>query len=297
MKVSLLRKILPDFLRVPVVIFLRKSGISTWFQNQLYAREAAVLKKGFHPTLSPASASKMKVLIVCAHYNHSEFLPGCVSSILSQTHTNWHLLIADDNSTDPATTSVLQAQSKRDPRIGCIKLNENSGAYTARNTGVYASQTIDWTHVTFIDPDDVAHPTWLQHSLDVLAGREGSVRPYIRRYDITLKKPLQAYFGHCPTLHSRFAWERSGGFLSLRRSGDSELTLRLSHLSKDGLTVNVKSFEESIMCRHIPGSATHQDLTSRKLMLEKRDDELKELKISEMKITSPTITTFKKCSE
>ena len=297
MKVSLLRKILPEFLRVPVVIFLRKLGISTWFQNQLYAREAAVLKKGFRPTLSPASASKMKVLIICAHYNHSEFLPGCVSSILSQTHTNWHLLIADDNSTDPATTSVLQAQSKRDPRIGCIKLNENSGAYTARNTGVYASQTIDWTHVTFIDPDDVAHPTWLQHSLDVLAGREGSVRPYIRRYDITLKTPLQAYFGHCPTLHSRFAWERSGGFLSLRRSGDSELTLRLSHLSKDGLTVNVKSFEESIMCRHIPGSATHQDLTSRKLMLEKRDDELKGLKNSEMKITSPTITTFKKCSE
>ena len=297
MKVSLLRKILPDFLRVPVVIFLRKSGISTWFQNQLYAREAAVLKKGFHPTLSPASASKMKVLIVCAHYNHSEFLPGCISSILSQPHTNWHLLIADDNSTDPDTTSVLQAQFKRDPRIGCIKLNENSGAYTARNTGVYASQTIDWTHVTFIDPDDVAHPTWLQHSLDVLAGREGSVRPYIRRYDITLKKPLQAYFGHCPTLHSRFAWERSGGFLSLRRSGDSELTLRLSHLSKDGLTVNVKSFEESIMCRHIPGSATHQDLTSRKLMLEKRDDELKGLKNSEIKITPPTITTFKKCSE
>ena len=279
------------------MIFLRKSGISTWFQNKLYAREAAVIKKGFHPTLSPASASKMKVLIVCAHYNHSEFLPGCVSSILSQTHTNWHLLIADDSSTDPDTTSVLQAQSKRDPRIGCIKLNENSGAYTARNTGVYATQTIDWTHVTFIDPDDVAHPTWLQHSLDVLAGREGSVRPYIRRYDITLKNPLQAYFGHCPTLHSRFAWERSGGFLSLRRSGDSELTLRLSHLSKDGLTVNVKSFEESIMCRHIPGSATHQDLTSRKLMLEKRDDELKGLKNSEMKITSPTITTFKKCSE
>mgnify|MGYP006110255741 FL=1 len=297
MKVSLLRKILPDFLRVPAVIFLRKTGISTWFQNKYYAREAAALKKNFRHTLPPDSTSKMKVLIVCAHYNHTEFLPGCVSSILSQTHTNWHLLIADDNSTEPTTTSALQAQSKRDPRIGCIKLNENSGAYTARNIGVYASQTIDWTHVTFIDPDDVAHPTWLQHSLDVLAGREGSVRPYIRRYDITLKKPLQAYFGHCPTLHSRFAWERSGGFLSLRRSGDSELTLRLSHLSKDGLTVNVKSFEESIMCRHIPGSATHQDLTSRKLMLEKRDDELREMNISEMKIPSPEITHFEKCSE
>ena len=297
MKVSLLRKILPDFLRVPAVIFLRKTGISTWFQNKYYAREAAALKKNFRHTLPPDSTSKMKVLIVCAHYNHTEFLPGCVSSILSQTHTNWHLLIVDDNSTDPVAISAVREQSKRDSRVECIKLKENSGAYIARNTGVYASQNIDWTHVTFIDPDDVAHPIWLQHSLDVLAGREGSIRPYIRRFDVALRKPMQAYFGHCPTLHSRFAWERAGGFLPLRRSGDSELTLRLSHLSNDGLTVNVKGFKESIMCRHIPGSATHQDLTSRKLMLEKRDDELREMNISEMKIISPGITHFEKCSE
>lgn len=297
MKVSLLRKILPDFLRVPAVIFLRKTGISTWFQNKLYAREAAALKKKFRPTLPLDSTSKMKVLIVCAHYNHTEFLPGCVSSILSQTHTNWHLLIVDDNSTDPVAISEVREQSKRDSRVECIKLKENAGAYIARNTGVYASQNIDWTHVTFIDPDDVAHPIWLQHSLDVLAGREGSIRPYIRRFDISLIKPMQAYFGHCPTLHSRFAWERAGGFLPLRRSGDSELTLRLSHLSKDSLTVNVKGFEESIMCRHIPGSATHQDLTSRKLMLEKREDELREMNISEMKISSPKITRFEKCIE
>tara|TARA_B100000795_G_C22336319_1_gene263296 strand:- start:189 stop:404 length:216 start_codon:yes stop_codon:yes gene_type:complete len=71
----------------------------------------------------------------------------------------------------------------------------------------------------------------------------------------------------------------------------------MSHLSKDGLTVNVKSFEESIKCRHIPGSATHQDLTSRKLMLENRDDELQKMSPSEMKINSPAITSFKKCSE
>tara|TARA_B100000780_G_C21091117_1_gene439739 strand:+ start:624 stop:1517 length:894 start_codon:yes stop_codon:yes gene_type:complete len=296
-RVSLLRKILPDFLRVPVVILLRKTGISTWFQNQLYAHEASALKKNFTATLPSVSTSKMKVLIVCAHYNHTEFLPGCVSSILEQTHTNWHLIIADDASTDASTNAVLRDQSNRDTRIDGITLQENSGAYVARNTGVRASQKSDWTHVTFIDPDDVANPTWLQHSLDVLAGREGSVRPYIRRFDTALQKPLQAYFGHCPTLHSRFAWERAGGFLSLRRSGDSELTLRMSHLSKDGLTVNVKSFEESIKCRHIPGSATHQDLTSRKLMLENRDDELQKMSPSEMKINSPAITSFKKCSE
>ena len=47
MKVSLLRKILPNFLRVPAIIFLRKTGTSTWFQNKLYAYEATTLKKNF----------------------------------------------------------------------------------------------------------------------------------------------------------------------------------------------------------------------------------------------------------
>ncbi len=131
MKVSLLRKILPDFLRVPAVIFLRKTGISTWFQNQLYAREAASIKKGFHPTLSPDSASKMKVLIVCAHFNHPEFLPGCVSSILSQTHTNWHLLIADDNSIDLASTSAGAYCRKRGDS-GCgHKSNAETSAFAS----------------------------------------------------------------------------------------------------------------------------------------------------------------------
>tara|TARA_B110000091_G_scaffold67087_1_gene73815 strand:- start:212 stop:1105 length:894 start_codon:yes stop_codon:yes gene_type:complete len=294
-KVSLLRKIIPDFLRFPAVIFLRKAGVSTWFQNKFYAFEAAALKNNFTPTFSPEEASKMKVLVICAHYNHNEFLPGCVSSILAQTHSNLHLLIVDDKSTDPTTPKVLQQQSERDSRVNYITLDNNSGAYIARNTGVHASLNQDWTHVTFIDPDDEAHPNWLHHSLEVLAGREGSVRPYIRRYDSTLTTPLQAYFGHCPTLHSRLAWLRAGGFMPMRRSGDSELTLRLSHLSKDGLTVNVKSFEESIKCRHLPGSSTHQDLTSRKLMLEKRDDELNAMSTFEMKITTPVITSFKKC--
>ena len=298
MKVSLLSKILPESLRVPLVIWLRKKGISTAVQSILYAREARSLKRSHAASsiLSEAERSKMKVLVVCAHFNHTRFLPDCVSSIISSTHTNWQLVIVDDRSTEAGAIQSVEDQTLRDPRIQAIQLKENSGAYVARNTGISVASP-DWTHVTFIDPDDVAEPNWFEHVLSIFQGREGSVRPFLQRYDVNLKQPLHTYFGHCPTLHSRFAWERAGGFLPMRRSGDSEMTLRLSHLAKDGLTSVFKSWERTLKCRHIPGSATHQDLTSRKVWLEKRDAELSTMSVSAMKISRPEVALWEKCGE
>ncbi|PCJ81904.1 MAG: hypothetical protein COA49_02775 [Bacteroidetes bacterium] len=243
----------------------------------------------------------MKVLVICAHYNHTRFLPDCVDSLLAQTHHNWQLLIVDDKSTSPDTSEVISNLISLDSRIHAIRLLENAGAYIARNTGISASLSFDpckdWTHVTFIDPDDVATPGWLEHVLSILGEQEGSVRPFLQRYDIDLKTPLHAYFGHCPTIHSRFAWERAGGFLPVRRSGDSEMTVRLSHLAKDGLTSVLKSWDVAQKCRHIPGSATHQDLRARKVWLEKRNDELTSLPISRMKISDPVTAAWEKFSE
>lgn len=298
MKVSLLSKILPESLRVPLVIWLRKKGVSTAVQSLLYSREARVLKRvhASDSVISEEALSKMKVLVVCAHFNHALFLPDCISSLINSSHTNWELMIVDDRSTDSNALNTVEAQTRLDTRVKAIQLTENSGAYIARNTGVSAACR-DWTHLTFIDPDDVAQPNWLHHVLSVLRGREGSVRPFIQRFDIELKKPLQSYFGHCPTLHSRYAWERAGGFLPMRRSGDSEMTLRLSHLAKDGETSVFKSWERTLKCRHIPGSATHQDLRARKVWLEKRNDELASMSVSEMQISSPEIAAWEKCGE
>lgn len=298
MKVSLLSKILPESLRVPLVIWLRKKGVSTAVQSLLYSREARVLKRAYasDSVISEEALSKMKVLVVCAHFNHAPFLPDCVSSLINSSHTNWELMIVDDRSTDPNALNTVEAQTRLDTRVKAIQLEENSGAYIARNTGISAASQ-DWTHLTFIDPDDVAQSNWLHHVLSVLRGREGSVRPFIQRFDIELKKPLQSYFGHCPTLHSRYAWERAGGFLPMRRSGDSEMTLRLSHLAKDGETSVFKSWERTLKCRHIPGSATHQDLRARKVWLEKRNDELASMSVSEMQISRPEIAAWEKCGE
>ena len=141
MKVSLLSKIIPESLRVPLVIWLRKKGISTAIQSILYAREARSLKRSqaSNSIISEEELSKMKVLVVCAHFNHTRFLSDCVSSIINSSHTNWELVIVDDLSTEAGAIQSIEDQTLRDPRVKAIQLKENSGAYVARNTGISAA--------------------------------------------------------------------------------------------------------------------------------------------------------------
>lgn len=291
MRVSIFKRVLPDAVRLPVAIWLRKAGISPLIQSMLCKMEAKKLSRNA-PRAIPSDS---KILIICAHFNHLKFLPGCVESLLNQTHKNWQLIIVDDCSTSPGNKKTLIEQNNRDTRIKAISLLKNSGAYVARNTAVLAADS-DWEHITFIDPDDVAMPDWIEHQLMVLAGREGSVRPMLERWDIEFSKKRSTYYGHCPSLHSKLAWKQAGGFLPVRWSGDAELTARLGHLSRSGLTAVYKGWQTAQRCRYIPGSGSHQDLQNRKVWLETRNEELSTTGIHKMKIT-PETSSWKDCVE
>lgn len=292
MKVSLLYKILPNFIRLPLALLLRKSGITAAVQTALCTSESKHLAASFKPTKSDHSDSK--VLIVCAHYNHLKWLPGCVDSVLAQTHPNWQLIIVDDASTDPNTLHDLSAQTSRDQRIKAIQLENNSGAYIARNTALQSASP-DWTHITFIDPDDEAYPNWLSHHLDVLGTHQGTVRPVLERWTPDFSKRKSMYFGHCQSLHSKKIWHLLGGFLPVRVSGDAELTLRTSFLAKLGKSTLHKSFNPAQKMRFLPASASHQALRERKLWLERRSASLANAALKDLCIT-PTTSPWRDCN-
>ena len=66
------------------------------------------------------------VSIALATYNGEKFIREQLDSIISQTYTNWELIICDDCSTD-ATWEILKSYKEKDSRINIFKNDKNLG--------------------------------------------------------------------------------------------------------------------------------------------------------------------------
>lgn len=96
-----------------------------------------------------------KVSIVCPVYNCEKFVAKTIQSVLSQSYTNFDLIVVDDCSTDN-TLSIIK--SFFDPRIKLIINEKNSGTAYSRNV---ALNNADGDYVAFLDGDDI----WLPDKL------------------------------------------------------------------------------------------------------------------------------------
>lgn len=97
-----------------------------------------------------------KISVIVPVYNQEKFLKRCVDSILSQTFTDFELLLIDDGSTDDSAM-MCDEYAKVDHRIKVFhKLN--GGVSSARNLGLDNAKGI-W--VTFVDSDDYVSETYL----------------------------------------------------------------------------------------------------------------------------------------
>lgn len=87
--------------------------------------------------------------IIIPVYNVEQYLNKCIDSILSQTFTDFELILADDGSTDNSG-KICDKYSKIDPRIIVIH-KENGGQSSARNAGLNIASG---KYITFVDSDD-----------------------------------------------------------------------------------------------------------------------------------------------
>jgi glycosyltransferase involved in cell wall biosynthesis len=99
--------------------------------------------------------------------NRSALLLRAVSSVLSQTHEDWELIVVDDNSTDE-TPVFLERLAALDPRIKFFRQSDSLGGCAARNLAIsHASGTF----IAGLDDDDMFLPTRLEELLK--PAREG----------------------------------------------------------------------------------------------------------------------------
>lgn len=90
-----------------------------------------------------------KISVIVPVYNVEEYLSRCIDSILSQTFTDFELLLIDDGSTDNSG-NICDTYALKDNRIRVFH-KKNGGVSSARNLGLDNAKG-KW--IVFIDSDD-----------------------------------------------------------------------------------------------------------------------------------------------
>lgn len=104
------------------------------------------------------------VTIIIPVYNAEAFLPKCIESIISQSYSNFELLLVDDCSTDNSY-SICQSYSSLDSRILIIRNNINKGVTITRNLGL---DNAKGEYILFIDNDDYIDNNYIETFINAL---------------------------------------------------------------------------------------------------------------------------------
>ena len=100
-------------------------------------------------------SSSPEISVIIPSYNAVESTISSIQSVLSQTFTDFEIVVVDDASDEDIRPTI---DKLADPRIQSIRHATNKGASAARNTGIKAAKG---QYVAFLDSDDV----WLPHKL------------------------------------------------------------------------------------------------------------------------------------
>ena len=110
----------------------------------------------------------MLVSVITPVYNTEKYLDECIGSILSQSMTDFELLLIDDGSTD-GSGAICDRYAEKDKRIRVFHI-PNGGVSAARNLGLDNARG---EFVVFVDSDDRVTPDHLQQLADSNIGEDG----------------------------------------------------------------------------------------------------------------------------
>ena len=91
----------------------------------------------------------MDISVIIPVYKVANTLCRCVDSIISQSFSDWELILVDDGSPD-SCGAICDEYAEKDSRIKVIH-KDNGGLSDARNAGL---KIAEGEYVTFVDSDD-----------------------------------------------------------------------------------------------------------------------------------------------
>lgn len=114
------------------------------------------------------------ISVIVPVYKVEPYLYRCVDSILSQTFSDFELILVDDGSPDDCG-AICDEYAAKDQRVRVFH-QENRGQAAARNMALdWVFANSDSEYISFVDSDDWVHPRYLELLL------EG-----VRRYQVNI---------------------------------------------------------------------------------------------------------------
>ncbi len=193
------------------------------------------------------------ISVTIAVFNAEKYLDEAIDSILTQTFTDFDVVIIDDGSTD-RSPQILQQYAQKDPRIQLV-LREHRGIARTRND---LTELARGEFIAVMDGDDIALPDRFQRQVDFLRQHPdvvcvGSTHDFIDevgRFLFRYEPPLDnsqiqefALKGNTPINHPSAMIRRSaliqvGGYVeTMNTAGILDLWLRLGEV---GALANLK---------------------------------------------------------
>jgi glycosyltransferase involved in cell wall biosynthesis len=106
-----------------------------------------------------------KVSVCLPVFNGARYLEAAIESVLSQTHENWELLIADDVSTDESS-AIIGKYAKQEPRIVSWRNERNKGVCANYNDCITRA---GGALIKFVAQDDILEPNAIERMVAVLS--------------------------------------------------------------------------------------------------------------------------------
>lgn len=112
------------------------------------------------------------ISIIMPCHNGEKYIFDAIQSVVSQTFSDWELLVIDDNSSD-GSVKIIEDFCAKDARIKLLHAEKSTGLpATARNVGI---ENASGRFIAFLDCDDMWLPTKLARQIPLFETKNVAV--------------------------------------------------------------------------------------------------------------------------
>jgi len=154
------------------------------------------------------------VTVAITTYNHDKYIMDCLGSVLSQTYSNFIILVCDDASTDNTQNLLIDFQTQYPDKLKLFLNKKNEGITNSINI---ALQNATGEYFTAIGGDDLMYENQLSTQVDYLS-RNSNCAMCFHDLDIINLETNELISTYRPPINS-FCHNRPGTFVDALRDG------------------------------------------------------------------------------